>query len=408
MPAHSVRRNATILIVTEFATRCLMYFVVVALMNYLGDDRYGQLAYLFAIANLCIVAADFGIHTYITRLVAKSYEDWLIQRPGIILLKLIGSVVAWSLTVAIVLPTSQLPASIILAGALAIVCTSGRMFSEAVARGRQQMQLEGASKSIHITIQALALLIALSLQASLTTIAIVYAGAAVIGWLVSIWLVRQPFLHTSTVTTVPLHTIWLAVLPFAASVAINAQFNYFDSAVLGWLHPSEVVAWYTAAYKPIFFLTALAGLIISAFFPRIVELWSQQDKRGVQRALRKLLTIALAAGLPMAVLGSWLAPYLFQWLYAPEYAPGVMPFTILLWSTLGIFVWAPLGNTLQACGYEKLYTKNFIIGAVINLPLTLSLVWFYGMIGAAVATAITQYSLCLLMYWDVKKTIWSR
>ncbi|MBI4406909.1 MAG: flippase [Candidatus Kerfeldbacteria bacterium] len=407
MPVPSVKRNAAILISTEFATRFLMYFVVVALMNYLGDDRYGQLAYLFAIANLCIVGADFGIHTYVTRLLAKSYEQWLTQRAGIITLKLIGSAMAWLLTVTIVLPTSQLSPTIIVAGTLAIVLASGRMFSEAVARGRQQMQLEGISKSVHITIQAVALIIALSVQATLTSIAIVYAGAAIIGWLVSVWLVRQPLLHAQPAASVPIRTIWLAVLPFAASVAINAQFNYFDSAVLGWLHPKEVVAWYTAAYKPIFFLTALAGLIISAFFPRIVELWTTQDRAGVRQALRRLLTIALAAGLPMAIIGSWLAPYLFAWLYAPEYAPGVIPFTILLWSTLGIFIWAPLGNTLQACGYEKLYTKNFIIGAALNLPLTIGLIWWYGMIGAAVATAITQYSLCILMYRDVRKTIWS-
>ncbi len=407
MQPHSVRRNATILIVTEFATRLLMFFIVVELANRLGDNRFGQLAYVFVIANLCVVIADFGIHTYVTRLLARSYDQWLTQRQSIIVLKLLGSSVAWLLTVLIVSVTSQMPTGIIVAGALAIIFTSGRMFSEAIARGQQQMQLEGASKTIHTTIQALALIIALSLQASLTTIAVVYAVSAIIGWIGSVWLVRQPLVRSVSTTNLPVRTIWLAVLPFAASVAINAQFNYFDSAVLGWLYPKEVLAWYTAAYKPIFFLTALAGLIITAFFPRIVELWSKQGKVGVQQALRRLLTITMGIGLPLAIIGSVLAPYLFSWLYLPEYAPATTPFIILLWSTIGIYFWAPLGNTLQACGYEKLYTKNFIITAILNVPLSIGLIWLYGMIGAAVATAITQYTLCILMYRDVKKTIWS-
>src|SRR3989338_7546030 len=93
-----VRRNAEILLGTEFLTRLLLFFVVIQLANGLGDERYGELAYVFAIANLCVVLADFGLHTYTTRLLAQSEANWFKQRRSIVLLKIIGSILAWVLT----------------------------------------------------------------------------------------------------------------------------------------------------------------------------------------------------------------------------------------------------------------------------------------------------------------------
>lgn len=403
-----VKRNAEILLGTEFLTRLLLFFVVVQLMNSLGDERYGQLAYIFAIANLCIVLADFGIHTYVTRLLAQSSAAWLAQRRAIITLKLIGSMVAWILTILIVSLTNNLSILITVTGALAIIATSGRIFSEAIVRGQQQMRIEAYSKIIHAILQGVALLIAISLTTSLLTIVLVYMVTAIVGWWVSIWLVRQPLFEKFTGQRKVIKFILTAIIPFATSVAINAQFNYFDSAVLGWLYPKEVVGWYSAAYKPIFFLTAIAGLIITAFFPRIVELWTKRDINGVHLLIRRLLTMTISLALPMAIIGSFVAPWIIRILYKPEYAPATLPLIILLWSTVCIYIWAPLGNSLQACGYEKLYMKNFIIAAVINIPLTISLVWQYSLIGAAVATAITQLILVLLMAKDARLYLWKK
>lgn len=403
-----VRRNAEILLGTEFLTRLLLFFVVVQLANTLGDERYGQLAYVFAIANLCVVLADFGIHTYVTRLIAQADSRWREQRGAIIRLKLIGSGLAWLLTIGIVALTNHLSIPVVIAGALAIVATNGRMFSEAIARGQQQMQLEGYSKIVHALILGGALFVAIGLQASLLTIAVIYAVTAVFGWLASIWLVRQPLFSRLTSSTTSLPVVFTAVMPFALSLAINAQFNYFDSAVLGSLYPKEVVAWYTAAYKPIFFMTATVGLIIAAVFPQIVQRWQAHDQRGVQQLLKRLVTITAAFGVVTASIATWLADWIIELLYIPEYHPAVTPFIILLWSTVSICLWAPLGNSLQACGYEKRYTKNFVIAAILNIPLTIILVWQYSLVGAAIATAITNLCLVGLMAKDAHTYLWKK
>ena len=403
-----VRRNAEILLGTEFLTRLLLFFVVIQLANGLGDERYGELAYVFAIANLCVVLADFGLHTYTTRLLAQSEANWFKQRRSIVLLKIIGSILAWVLTLFIVSLTNHLSLVVIVAGALAIVATNGRMFSEAIARGQQAMHLEGYSKIIHAVIQGTALLTAIYLTNSLLTIAMVYAITSMMGWLVSVWLVRRPFMNTFTGEHTALTKLLPLVTPFALSIAINAQFNYFDSAVLGWFYPKAVVAWYTAAYKPIFFLTALAGLIITAFFPQIVTLWQNHNVVEVRKTIQRLLMITTSLGLVIALAGSWLAKPLIDLLYIPEYSPATLPFIILLWSTVCIFIWAPLGNSLQACGFEKAYTKNFIIAAIMNVPLTVWLIWQYSLIGAAIATAITNLSLVVLMAKDARRFLWKK
>lgn len=408
MMKRSVQYNAAVLIGFEFLTRFVVFAVVVQLTNSLGRAVYGELAYVFAIANLSIVLADAGIHTYTTRLIAQSQQLWLEQRRGLIILKVLGSVCAWLLTVLIVLLTSQLDVLVIVFGSLAVVCVSGRMFSEAIARGEQRMQLEGYSKIVHGLLQACSIGLALVLSAQLLNISLAYVVSALGGLLFSIWLVRSTLFHRQPSATTSVKTLSMAVLPFSISIALNAQFNYFDSAVLGWFYNKELVGIYTAAYKPIFFMTALAGLLISAFFPKIVELWNVKNYPAARQAIKRLLGITMLTGWPMAILGTILAPRLIDYLYADEYQLAVLPFQILLWSTLGIFFWAPLGNSLQACGYERHYTKNFIIAAIVNLPLTLLLVLWLDVVGAAIATGITQFCLVGLMLYDAKRLLWKK
>lgn len=403
MRTPSVQRNVIWLIVTEFVTRIILFAVVVWLTNSLGSKAYGQLSYVFAIANLCVVIADFGLHTYVTRLVAGSLQDWQQQRRTIVYLKLLGSAVALLLTVGIVTWRSSLDLLTIAAGAVAIIAVSGRTFSEAIARGRQRMHLEASSKLVHTALQALALSLALLWQLPLEEIALAYAISALLGWLFSLRLVKAELTSPRTSSTLSVGQLISAVMPFAASIAINAQFNYLDSAILGWLRPAEEVGWYTAAYKPIFFITSLAGLVIASFFPRIAQLWKAGQYAEAKQTVRKLLRTLMLAGWPMAVVGTVVAPWLFSFLYKPEYAPAVIPFTILLWNTLAIYFWAPLGNSLQAIGQEKVYARNFILAAIVNAPLTLICVWQWAYIGAAIATLCTQLLLAALMYRDARR-----
>lgn len=403
-----VRRNAEILLGTEFATRLLLFVVVVQLMRTLGDDQYGQLAYVFAIANLCVVLADFGLHTYVTRLLAQTNSSWLSERRAIVLLKIVGSLLAWILTLTIVSVTNQLSLIVVTTGALAIITTNGRMFSEAIARGQQRMELEAYSKILYAMIQGVSLLLTLQFTTSLVTIAIVYMVTSIIGWLISLWFVRQPLFQKFSGSHQRIRPLFLAIIPFATSIAINAQFNYFDSAVLGWFYPKAAVAWYAAAYKPIFFVTALVGLIITAFFPRIVKLWSNQNYPAVRATIKRLMTITGLLAIPLAIGGTVLAPWIINLLYTPEYTPAIVPLMILSWSTACIFIWAPLGNSLQACGYEKRYTKNFVIAASLNIPFTIILVWQYSLVGAAIATAITNLCLVGLMAKDAHTYLWKK
>ncbi len=406
----SIHRNATWLIATEFITRIVLFAVVVWLANTLGDAAYGQLSYVFAIANLCVVIADFGLHTYVTRLVASSLTDWQQQRRYIVTLKLLGSLVALIVTVIIVSWRSHLDLLTIVAGAIAIIAVSGRTFNEAVVRGKQQMHLEASSKLVHTVLQATALSVAIISKVPLLYVAIAYAISALLSWLFSLQFIRTelrlPRIHSQQT----LQTVFASVVPFAASIAINAQFNYLDSAILGWLRPAAEVGWYTAAYKPIFFLTSLAGLVIASFFPKIAQLWKRGETAMAQQHVRKLFSILMLVGWPMALIGSFAAPWVIDWLYSDAYHNATIPLIILLWNTLLIYFWAPLGNSLQAIGQEKLYTRNFIIAACVNAPLTVFCVWQWSYIGAAISTLCTQLLLAVLMYRDAKRffPLWKR
>lgn len=393
--SNKIAHNVAWLTGAEMISRLLVFFAVVQLTNYLGDTAYGTLSYGFALANLVVVLADFGLSNYVVRELAQQVQS---QTPTkeLLVFKLGLSGLAVGAIMVIGVTTTTLSPLIILAGGTAIVLTNLRMFFEAIFRAQGRMWLEACTKIIHALLLVAIIMYCIMTQISVTGVALGYVlGAGVMSILCTILLI----------TVTPLTRPWLKkpqlrlfgqTWPFALSLAMNALFNYLDSVMLGWFGPIEAVAWYTAAYKPIFFMTALAGMIINAFLPTIARHY-QHNRDQIAHTVQQLLRSNLLLAMPLAVGGTLLAPEIIAWLYRPEYAPATLAFQILLWSTVGIYIWAVFGNTLQVCGHERDYMKNFAMALSVTVVGNIILIHYFSLYGAAVATLLTQVTLIAFM-----------
>ena len=405
-----VGRNATWLLVAEFISRAISFSVIVWLVNYLGSSAYGNFAYALAIANVCVIIADFGLSTYITREIAKQPShivQYLIklQTPKVIL-----SIVALGvmLLIAMLLPNTNL--LVVMLGGSAILFQSGRVFVEAFFRAQQKMHLETITKVGSSVLLAMASIFGIVSSVSLEQLAFFYMLGTAAGLLLSVsvlWF-TLPFSSRSTdnLSTIPTTTtMLLAASPFAVSVAFNYLFNYLDSIMLGAFNLVEATGWYNAAYKPIFFITAIAGMIISGFFPAIARAWKQNNPAVVHQQVEQLFRINMLVVIPIAVGGTIMAPQIIELLFAAEFAPATLAFQLLLWSTVSIYFWATFGNSLQACNYEKVYLRGFAMAAILNVGLNVALIIPFSLYGAAIATLLTQLFLALFMSHYYSKLI---
>lgn len=408
------QRRAIILTTAEMISRLITFFVVVRLINYLGETAYGQLSVAFALANILVVVADFGLNTYLIKhfsAIANSTSAEQQQHLGqIFILKSGLTIISLSLIVGIGLLSTELSWLTLISGGCAIIFTNTRMFFEALFRAQRRMTLEAITKTVHALVLAVVLLYGITAHFTLEHFALSYGLVAIAAAIITgltIWtLPLKPRLTSAqSPNQTPLYwqTVLMAAWPFAVSLGINALFNYLDSVMLGWFGQFQQAGWYNTAYKPIFFITAIAGMIINAYLPSIAENYRNGNTHQLGAKVQELFATTMAVAWPLVIGGTLTAHTIFSWLFKPEFQPAVLAFQILLWSTGLIYAWAVFGNSLQVCGKENVYLKNFSVAVVITIIGNSLLIPLWSLYGAALTTLLTQLVLVALMYRDWQK-----
>lgn len=398
--SNTIAKNTIWLLMAEFGSRIIVFYAVVSLINYLGDSAYGELVYAFSIANLLVVIADFGLSTYLVKELSRDLTQTRKTINTLLGLKILLMILTIGILFMVGILVGNIDMRILLIGGTSILLMNARVFIEAFFRAHQRMQYEAVTKIVGGVIQTITILYLIHWEASLISVVNGYVFSAIIALIIALVVLYK------IITPFSIRFAWreyklilIAAWPFAATVAMAYIFNYMDSAMLGFLNLKTEAAWYNAAYKPIFFVTALAGMIISAFFPVISKLFSEAKDR-VGDTVQKLLKIQVILAIPMAVGGTLLAQDVINLLYKPEYQPATLAFQILVWSTALIYMWAVYGNSLQACDKQKIYMRGFAWGAVANIILNIILIPWFSLYGAAVATLLTQ--LFLLFFMSIK------
>lgn len=401
----TVNTQALWLILGEFVSRGIAFGAVVWLANYLGSEQYGMLSSSLAVANIIVIVADFGLSSYVIKELARDHTQTQRYISEVLGVKIILSALAIFILLVISYIIPNLPRIILVIAGSSIILANGRMFIEAYFRAHQRMYLEAFTKIVSSVLLAALTIMFIVQQASLNTVAIVYLVASLFNFIFALGVLRWKI---STFAFVWSGKIFMRTVkfawPFGVSIAFNYLLNYMDMALLGIWGFTKEAGWYGAAYKPIFFFTALAGMIINAYFPLISKQYKSFPER-IQTTVHLLFKTNMLVAVPLAIGGTVLAPWIFGFLYTPEYQPAIMAFQILLWSTVFIFFWASFGNSLQACDQERTYMRGFGWAALINTLLNLILIPYYSLYGAAVATLLTQVFLAIFMYTHFKRFI---
>lgn len=398
MGGHTIAQNAMWLLLGEFVSRGIAFLVIVWLANYLGSLEYGALSYAFAVANILVIVADFGLDKYVVKELSRDPSKTEEYAGKLFIIKFFLAVIYLGL---LVLASRLIPALnfyVVMLGGVAIVLSSTRVYIESFFRAHQRMHLEAVSKIFSSVLLATILSYLIYHKESLTNIAAGYCVASLLSVAIAVLIMHTQItrIRIQLVSLRYVNTVLQAAWPFALALAFNYVFNYLDAAMLGAFGFTKETGIYVAAYKPIFFMTAIGGLVISAFFPKISQLWKTKDP-AITNTISQLFRVNMLIAIPLAVGGTILAGPIINLLYNSEYSSGVVVFQILLWSTVMIFFWASFGNSLQACDGEKTYVRGFAWGAVLAIVLNVVLISRYTMVGAAVATLLTQLFLAVYM-----------
>jgi O-antigen/teichoic acid export membrane protein len=194
-------------------------------------------------------------------------------------------------------------------------------------------------------------------------------------------------------------------IPFALNGVLFPLSRRIDVVILSYMQDEAVVGWYNAAstLSTIPFLLVTVGFA-RALFPYLAHAFFQTDKKIyitlIEKAIRYSVIILFPVGAGVTMLSSRITSILL----GPEYNNSAAPLQLLIWSGILLFFNYFYINLMEATGKQKKATFLIGIGAAINILLNLLLIPKFSLIGAAIASLISQFVCLIIGYYQAEGT----
>ena len=209
---------------------------------------------------------------------------------------------------------------------------------------------------------------------------------------------------------------WIKIVLFALPIFISSLFqqlyNSVDSLIVGKFVGDNALAAVSSSGNLIFLFTSFfigcfsgAGVLVSKYL-------GEKNYDKMQRAIHTDIAFGLIAGIILTGLGVLMTPYILTWMNTdPEVLPeSITYFRWYFILVMGVVLFNCFSGILQAVGNSLMPLIFLIISSIINVGLDLLFiaVFKWGVMGASVATGISQFLSASLsfIYLVKRKTLY--
>lgn len=166
-------------------------------------------------------------------------------------------------------------------------------------------------------------------------------------------------------------------------------YSWMDIAIIGFFLTQSDVGIYEIAWRVSAIVMLFSTSLATTIFPQV----SQWDAEDATERIASLLSEAIAPALFVAVPAFFgvvlFAEEILGLVFGAEYTAGWLLLIILMGEKVIQSVHVLLGRSLQAIDRPDLAAKAGLISIALNLVLNVVLIYEYGIVGAAVATAFS-------------------
>lgn len=162
-----------------------------------------------------------------------------------------------------------------------------------------------------------------------------------------------------------------------------------DKIMLKLMISSEATGLYSASVACAQVTNFVFSAIIDSSRPSILES-EQQSDQVFETGVVKLYSVVIYLSLLQCIVITLFAPFVINILYGAEYANAVNPLRIIVWYTTFAYLGAVRNIWMLAKNKQKYLWILNVCGAAANIVLNLIFIRLWGMVGAALASLITQ------------------
>lgn len=378
-------QTSALYLISKIVGSLLGFFATVYFARVLGEDVLGQYALALTLVTWLSVGGRAGITKSITKRISEGKEPAQFAGAGLVVMGTLMTVVA----VLVGFFHNQINAYI---GApvaeLVIIILFALLYKSFVNGSLQGNHLVHAYAILSTGRQAL---VALS-QIALVAIGLELAGMLwgyIIGYIVAgtigIWLLGlRPALPEKR------HIVSIfEYAKFAWLGSIRGRtFDTVDVAVLGFFVTQGLIGIYSVAWSLGKFLDIFGSAISSTLFPEMSKVSAENNPDAVAGLTEDALTYAGLILIPGLVGALVLGDRLMK-IYGEAFITGFDILVILIFALLIYTYNKQLLNTLNAIDRPELAFRANGVFITVNIALNFILIWQFGWVGAAVATALS-------------------
>lgn len=375
--------------------------VSIRIASYLGPEQFGLWSYAIAFASLFSLFATLGLDNIVIRNLVKTPQNTDVLLGTAFGLKVIGGVLTFILSLLVIsyLRTGE---SIIL---LLVGISAAGYFFQAINVVDLYFQSKVMSKYsvfafsgafFMVTIIKILLLI---LEAPLVTFALaglVEIILAAILLLYAYYINQKNILRWRFQCSIA-RELLKDSLPIIISGLTILLYMRIDQVMIGKMLGDRELGLYSAAVRISETCYVIPTIITSSLFPIIVALKGQcldDYNKRLQKLYDLMFLLALIIALPMTIWSDKIVIFLF----GNSFAGSGPSLAILIWSGVFVFLSCVWSSDVVAGNGQKIFIKFDLCSISINIILNILLIPRIGIVGAAIATALSVPITYIIIY----------
>lgn len=407
-------KNSAIVLILRVAGMALAYASIILISRLFGAETYGRFALLLTTAQFLVLLFSLGLPFAIVKLTSdvnffkdnKPQNTYLLNAlKAVFISGLLGAVIIFFLSkaVAVYVFNDVLLIPYLKTLSYFFVFLVLHKFLIEFIKGKKHFTSYGLF--LYVLPYALFFLVfgIMYYQNQNTTEESVYY-AYLLPFLV-LALATFCFLPIKRLKTKKLHNynaLFALSFPMLFSAAFIFISNWTDVFMLGAMVSKAEVGIYNAAYKVATIALVIINAINAVLAPKIATLYSQNNLDGIKREVQKATKIITYLSVPIIVLIIILRKQ-FLSIFGAEFVQGEYALIIIAIGLLFNAMSGSVGQILNMTKHQHQLKKFTIISVIINIVLNYILIKNFGIIGAAIASLVSNVVLNVLCVIFIKK-----
>ncbi|GAB4386056.1 MAG: lipopolysaccharide biosynthesis protein [Elainellaceae cyanobacterium] len=383
----------------------LIYSSQVLLAQWMGATDYGAYDYAVTLSMVLAFLAGLGLSSAVLRFVPEYtvQQDWARLRgviwgswwqtlgAGLIIAAIAAGVISWVTESQGI--DSGLQQTLWLGAGLVPLVALMKLQLELARSIRSIFLAYAPSLVVYPLLLMVAALVWVKVQGSLTSAAAIGLSIVVLSIVLAVqfWLFHQVL--TPYVQTVrPIYALrqWLVIsLPMLFIDGSFIVLNQTDTLMIGGFLGTKAVGVYGAAFKTAGWVSFILVAVNAIAAPMFATLYAEGDRAGLQQMVSAIARWMFYPALVMA-LGLFIFAEPILSVFGSE-------FVVAKWAVMALAVGqlvnvgaGSVGYLLNMTGHQNQCARVIGYAAVLNLVLNLLLIPLLGVLGAAIATAISM------------------